>query len=76
MFTAPDTHIACMYKLSQAKTYRKTFIPIKYKQPLPTNPLPKVQLYTVVKCETIQNGGVLAGCIVRMGGEWMNRTGG
>ena len=27
-------------KLSQAKNYQKTFIPIKYKQPLPTDPAP------------------------------------
>ena len=40
-------------KLLQAKNYQRTLIPIKYRQPLPTHPLPKVQLYMVVKCGNI-----------------------
>ena len=44
-------HETC--KLSQAKTYRRTLILIKYTQPLCTHPFPKVQLYIVVKCSNI-----------------------
>ena len=35
------------------KTTKGTLIPIKYKQPLPTHPFLKVQLYIVVKCRNI-----------------------
>ena len=35
-------------KLSRAKNYQRTLIPIKYEQPLPTHTYPKAQLYIVV----------------------------
>ena len=40
-------HTAHTCKLSQAKFYRRTLIPITYKQPLSTHPFLKVQLYIV-----------------------------
>ena len=43
----------CKLSLSQAKNYRRTLIPMKHKQPLPTHPFPKVQLYIAVKCRDI-----------------------
>ena len=43
-----DTHSAYTSALI-SYNYQKTFMPIKYKQPLPTHPLPKVQLYIAVK---------------------------
>ena len=44
-------HVTC--KLSQAKHYQRTLIPVKYQQPIPTHPFPKVQLYIAVKCKNI-----------------------
>ena len=46
-------HTAHTCKLLQAKNFQRTLIPIKYKQPLPTHPFPKVQLYVVVKYRNI-----------------------
>ena len=46
-------HTVHTCKLSQAKNYQMTLVPLKYKQPLPTRLFPKVQLYTVFKCRNI-----------------------
>ena len=47
MLTLPAKHSAWRQALASLN-YQKTFMPIKYKQPLPTHPLPKLQLYIVV----------------------------
>ena len=48
-------HTVHACRLSQAKNYQRTLIPIKYKQSLPgTHPFPKVQLYIVVKCRNVR----------------------
>ena len=52
MFTALNTRSINTYKLLQAKNYQRAFIPIKYKQPRPTHPFPKLQLY-ILKCRNI-----------------------
>ena len=56
MFIAPDAHTDTVHKCnlsSQAKNYQGTLVPLQYKQPLPTHPFLKVQLYIVVKCRNI-----------------------
>ena len=51
MFTAPDTHSACIHVSSRKLKLPKDTHTKRYKQLLPTHPFPKVELYIAVKCK-------------------------
>ena len=73
VFTAPDTHSVYTCKLLQAKNYRRTLIPIKYKLPRPTHPFPKVQIY--IKCTSWKGSSSVTGllCLVNGAGSSQER---